>query len=172
MGMGFICCHSWRQSRRAIWHSTCFGQKVKVIGGSPFPEKENAAIIAGSSSSRKTEEIKPVAIQVDEETLIVNSTRKRVSPTLLRNVEEGTELARPGYFSFSCEQPQRRRPSSSPSSAASSSAFCWLVFRVFSQVSRLLAIGGIERVKVGGIGGGDSRGVDLQHILIVGFGVL
>lgn len=68
------------------------GRTVKVSGVSPLPERENAAIIAGSSSNRKTGEIKPGAIHIDEKTMIVSSTGKRVSPARAKNVEEGKEV--------------------------------------------------------------------------------
>ena len=65
---------------------------MTVIGVSPLPEKENSALIAGSSSNQQTGEINPIAIVVDKKTVIVSSTGKRVSPESAKNVEEGKEV--------------------------------------------------------------------------------
>ena len=65
---------------------------MKVRGVSPLPGKENIALIAGSSTNRKTGEIKPVAIRSDEKTVILSSTGKRVSPARIQNLEEGKEV--------------------------------------------------------------------------------
>lgn len=69
------------------------GQTVKVFGVSVLPGMTNTAVIAGSSLSQKTGESKPVAIQVDEKTIIVTSAGKLLSPAaLVTNLEEGKEV--------------------------------------------------------------------------------
>lgn len=68
------------------------GQKVKVTGASPHPEKKKTFILAGTSISRKTGKVKPLAIVLGEETVIVRSSGERLTPASVQSLKEGQEV--------------------------------------------------------------------------------
>lgn len=68
------------------------GRTVKVLGVSAFPAREHTVLLAGNTLSRKTGEIKPVTLCVNEKTLIVDRTGQLVSLTLVKEIEEGKEV--------------------------------------------------------------------------------
>jgi YegS C-terminal NAD kinase beta sandwich-like domain len=69
------------------------GQKVKVTGGaSPHPEKKKAVILAGTSISQKTGKVKPLAIVLDEETVLMRSSGEKVTLVAVQTLKEGQEV--------------------------------------------------------------------------------
>ena len=68
------------------------GQKMKVSGASPHPEKKKTFILAGTSISQKTGKVKPVGIVVDEETVVVRSSGEKVNPAYVQTLKEGQEV--------------------------------------------------------------------------------
>ncbi len=68
------------------------GQKVKVTGAGPHPKKKKALILAGTSISQKSGKIKPLAIVLDEETVLMRSSGEKVTLAAAQTLKEGQEV--------------------------------------------------------------------------------
>ncbi len=63
--------------------------KVTVIGVAPNPEKTHTYIVAGTRQKQSTGEIKPAAVRVDDETLIVKRTGETCSSSQVEELQQG-----------------------------------------------------------------------------------
>ncbi len=68
------------------------GRKVTVIGVSQLPDKKNTYVVAGTIEKQSTGEIRPVAVRIDSDTTIINSTGGYSSPAAVQNLQEGTGI--------------------------------------------------------------------------------
>jgi hypothetical protein len=69
------------------------GRHVKVIAASPNPAKKGSYIVAGVTPKQSTGEDKPVAVCIDDTTTMSKRTGEQVSPTAIRDLQEGSILA-------------------------------------------------------------------------------
>ncbi len=68
------------------------GQQITVVGTTPYPEKHNTFIIAGSSHKKSTGDIKPAAVRVDDDTLVLKHTGEHVTSSSVQGLQEGTVI--------------------------------------------------------------------------------
>src|SRR5207248_1855962 len=63
--------------------------KVTVVGVAPNPEKTDTYIVAGTKQKQSTGEIKPAAVCVDDETLIIKRTGETCSSSQVEELQQG-----------------------------------------------------------------------------------
>ncbi|MFL5624629.1 MAG: diacylglycerol/lipid kinase family protein [Ktedonobacteraceae bacterium] len=68
------------------------GRKVTIVGAIPHPNKHNAYIIAGIELKQITGESKPVAVYIDEHTMLIKHTGEHQPSTALLSIQEGEEI--------------------------------------------------------------------------------
>jgi YegS/Rv2252/BmrU family lipid kinase len=66
--------------------------KVTVVGVAPIPEKAHTYIVAGSKQKQSTNEIKPAAVRIDDDTLIIKRTGETCSPDQIEELQAGTVI--------------------------------------------------------------------------------
>ncbi len=65
------------------------GYKVKVTGVATVPNKRQVSIFAGSTVNQRTGETMPVAVRIDEDTLVLSHTGERLPHAYLEKVQDG-----------------------------------------------------------------------------------
>lgn len=65
------------------------GRTVTVIGGAPDPAKKHCYILAGGMIQEPTGEIKPVAVRLDEHTVILNKAGEHIPLAAVEQLQEG-----------------------------------------------------------------------------------
>jgi hypothetical protein len=68
------------------------GERVKVVGACPNPEKKHAYIVAGTIAKKNTGEYKPVAVRIDGSTKITRHTGEPVPAAFLKSLKEAAEI--------------------------------------------------------------------------------
>jgi stringent starvation protein B len=68
------------------------GRKVTVVGVAHEPDKKDKYIIAGGTSKKSTGETRPAAVRVNCHTTIHRSTGEIASPSLVQELQEGSEI--------------------------------------------------------------------------------
>jgi hypothetical protein len=68
------------------------GRKVTVVGVAHEPDKKDIYIIAGGTSKKSTGETRPVAVRVNDHTTIHRSTGETASPSVVQELQEGSEI--------------------------------------------------------------------------------
>ena len=69
------------------------GRKVTVVGVSPnLAEKEVTYIIAGSITKRSTGQVRPVAVRINADTLVLKQTGDHISPKVVPTLHEGDTI--------------------------------------------------------------------------------
>ena len=68
------------------------GRKVTVVGVAHEPDKKDMYIIAGGTSKKSTGETRPVAVRVNGHTTIHRSTGETASPSVVQELQEGSEI--------------------------------------------------------------------------------
>jgi len=65
------------------------GRRVTLVGVAPNPERRDTYIIAGTVQSQKTGDIAPVAVCIDDATVILTLAGESVPPATLQGLPEG-----------------------------------------------------------------------------------
>lgn len=65
------------------------GRTVTVVGGAPDPAKKHRYILAGGMIQEPAGEIKPVAVQLDEHTVILNKAGEHIPLAAVEELQEG-----------------------------------------------------------------------------------
>ena len=65
------------------------GYKVKLIGVATMLDKRHTSIVAGSMVNQRTGETMPVAVRIDEDTLVLSHTGERLPHVLVEKVQDG-----------------------------------------------------------------------------------
>ncbi len=68
------------------------GRKVTVVGASPNPDKKETYIIAGGAHKQSTGATRPVAVRVNGNTSVLRQTGETVSPAVVQELQEGSEI--------------------------------------------------------------------------------
>jgi acetyl-CoA carboxylase carboxyltransferase component len=68
------------------------GRKVSIVGVAHKPDKKNMYIIAGGTAKKSTGETKPVAVRVNGNTSLLRSTGEMASPSVVKELQEGSEI--------------------------------------------------------------------------------
>lgn len=69
------------------------GRRVTVVGISPNPDKHNQTyIVAGGTHKKSTGEIKPVAVRIDDNTIILRHSGEDASFAVVGDLREGAEI--------------------------------------------------------------------------------
>jgi diacylglycerol kinase family enzyme len=68
------------------------GERVKVVGTCPNPEKKHVYIVAGAIAKKNTGEYKPVAVRVDSRTKITSHTGEPVPAAFVKTLKEAAEI--------------------------------------------------------------------------------
>jgi YegS/Rv2252/BmrU family lipid kinase len=68
------------------------GRKVSIVGVAHKPGKKDMYIIAGGTAKKSTGETKPVAVRVDGNTTLLRSTGEKASPSVIKELQEGSEI--------------------------------------------------------------------------------
>ena len=68
------------------------GRKVTVVGVAHEPDKKDMYIIAGGTAKKSTGATRPVAVRVNGNTSILRSTGETASPSVLQELQEGSEI--------------------------------------------------------------------------------
>lgn len=75
------------------------GREVTVVGAGRNPEKKGGYIVAGSTSKKGTGETKPVAVRIDDKTLLVKRTGEPLPSASAAELSEGSEIVVEGKVS-------------------------------------------------------------------------
>jgi hypothetical protein len=65
------------------------GYKVKITGIATMPKKSHTIIVAGSTDNQRTGETIPVAVRVDEDTIVLSHSGKRIPRVQVEKVQDG-----------------------------------------------------------------------------------
>jgi len=65
------------------------GYKVKITGIAMMPKKSHTIIVAGSTDNQRTGETIPVAVRVDEDTIVLSHSGKRIPRVQVEKVQDG-----------------------------------------------------------------------------------
>jgi YegS/Rv2252/BmrU family lipid kinase len=68
------------------------GRRVTVVGAGPNPARAGTYIVAGGTSKKSTDEIRPVAVRVDDATILVRRTGEPLPPAFAAELPEGSEI--------------------------------------------------------------------------------
>ena len=68
------------------------GRKVTVVGTATLSEKKHRYVIAGNTTKAATGEIKPVAVVIDKDTMLLKRTGEPASVVEIRQLPEGAEF--------------------------------------------------------------------------------
>lgn len=66
------------------------GYKVKVTGAIAIPNKRHMSIIAGNTVKRRTGETRPVAVRIDDDTIVLLQTGEHVPHAHVQKLQDGT----------------------------------------------------------------------------------
>ena len=72
------------------------GTKVSVVAVGPNPEKQNTCIIAGTTQDEETGDTEPVAVRVNEKTMLLQRTGEPVTLAAVQSLQEGAEIVARG----------------------------------------------------------------------------
>lgn len=68
------------------------GRKVTVVGVAHEPNKKETYILAGGTTKKSTGETRPVALRVNGNTTVLRQTGEAASPSILQELQEGSEI--------------------------------------------------------------------------------
>ncbi len=69
------------------------GRRVTVVGASPNADKKKQTyVVAGGTTKKSTGETKPVAVRIDDNTMILRRSGQSVSPAVVGELQEGAEI--------------------------------------------------------------------------------
>ena len=68
------------------------GTKVTVTGVGPEADKPNTYIIAGTIQNPTTGDTSPIAVRVNEKSIVMQRTGQHVTPTAVQQLQEGAEI--------------------------------------------------------------------------------
>ena len=68
------------------------GMKVTVTGVGPEADKPNTYIIAGTIQNPTTGDTSPIAVHVNEKSIVMQRTGQHVTPTAVQQLQEGAEI--------------------------------------------------------------------------------
>lgn len=72
------------------------GYKVKISGVVTMPKKSHTIIVAGSTVNQRTGETLPVAVRVDEDTIVLSHTGERIPRVQVAKVQDGAVVIAQG----------------------------------------------------------------------------
>ena len=72
------------------------GYKVKLIGVATMLDKKHTSILAGSMDNQRTGETMPVAVRIDEDTLVLSHIGERLPDALIQKVQDGAGVIAQG----------------------------------------------------------------------------
>ena len=81
-----------QQSREQLDTLLEYGRKVTVVGVATHPDKKRTYIVAGTTSMPSTGETRPVAICIDDDTILLKQTGELAAALEVRNLQENTEI--------------------------------------------------------------------------------
>lgn len=68
------------------------GRKIAVVAGGPNPQRSGTYIVAGGASKESTGEIEPVAVRIDQKTILTGDTGVPLPPGYAARLSEGGEI--------------------------------------------------------------------------------
>jgi YegS/Rv2252/BmrU family lipid kinase len=80
------------QSREQLSTLNEHGQKVTVVGVTIHPDKKRTYIVAGTASKMSTGETRPVAICIDDNTMLLKETGERAATVEVKYLQENVEI--------------------------------------------------------------------------------
>jgi diacylglycerol kinase family enzyme len=68
------------------------GYKVKIIGIATMSNKRQTRILAGSTVKQRTGEVEPVAVRIDDDTIVLSHTGERIHLAQIQMLPDGSEV--------------------------------------------------------------------------------
>ena len=84
------------------------GRTVKVVGVGPGPDKKHSYIIAGGTDKQSNSATQPVAVSISKKTTIVKRSGEMATPTVVGELQEGSEIVAEGKKSKRGAIPAKR----------------------------------------------------------------